>query len=146
MDIDAVAASAQEHLRTTAVDGWLLYDYRGMNPIFWDTVGAIDNVTRPCWLWIPAEGDLELLVSYVDQGRFGHLGIPTKLFVSRADMLARLGGDARWSEPRRDGVLAGRRAAEGLQGGRRHVGAGARSGGRGRLLRRHGPVRHTALE
>ena len=91
MDIDAVAASAQEHLHTTAVDGWLLYDYRGMNPIFWDTVGAIDNVTRPCWLWIPAEGDLELLVSYVDQGRFGHLAIPTKLFVSRADMLARLG-------------------------------------------------------
>ena len=91
MDIDAVAASAQEHLRATTVDGWLLYDYRGMNPIFWDTVGAIDNVTRPCWLWIPAEGDLELLVSYVDQGRFGHLGIPTKLFVSRADMLARLG-------------------------------------------------------
>ena len=90
MDIDAVAASAQEHLRTAAVDGWLLYDYRGMNPIFWDTVGAIDNVTRPCWLWIPTEGDLELLVSYVDQGRFGHLGIPTKLFVSRADMLARL--------------------------------------------------------
>ena len=91
MDMDVVAASAQEHLRITAVDGWLLYDYRGMNPIFWDTVGAIDNVTRPCWLWIPAEGDLELLVSYVDQGRFGHLGIPTKLFVSRADMLARLG-------------------------------------------------------
>ena len=30
-------------------------------------------------------------MSYVDQGRFGHLGIPTKLFVSRADMLARLG-------------------------------------------------------
>ena len=88
--MDAVAASAQEHLRTAAVDGWLLYDYRGMNPIFWDTVGAIDNVTRPCWLWIPAEGDSELLVSYVDQGRFAHLGIPTKLFVSRADMLARL--------------------------------------------------------
>ena len=90
MDIDAVAASAQEHLRATGVDGWLLYDYRGMNPIFWDTVGAIDNVTRPCWLWIPSDGDPELLVSYVDQGRFGHLGISTKLFVSRAEMLARL--------------------------------------------------------
>ena len=77
MDIDAVAASAQEHLRATGVDGWLLYDYRGMNPIFWDTVGAIDNVTRPCWLWIPSDGDPELLVSYVDQGRFGHLGIST---------------------------------------------------------------------
>ena len=47
MDIDAVTASAQEHLRATDVDGWLLYDYRGMNPIFWDTVGAIDKRHPP---------------------------------------------------------------------------------------------------
>ena len=91
MDIDAAVASAQEHLRESGIAGWLLYDYRGMNPIFWDTVGVIENVTRPCWLWIPAEGEPRLLVSYVDQGRFGHLGISTTLFVSRADMLARLG-------------------------------------------------------
>ena len=91
VNMDAVTANAQEHLCAGGIDGWLLYDYRGMNPIFWDTVGTIDNVTRPCWLWIPSDGDPELLVSYIDQGRFGHLGIPTRLFVSRADMLARLG-------------------------------------------------------
>ena len=40
MDLDAVAASTQEHLRTAAVDGWLLYYYRGMNPIFWVKMGG----------------------------------------------------------------------------------------------------------
>ena len=73
-----------------SLDGWLLYDYRGMNPIMWDTLGAIAHVTRPCWLWIPARGDPRLLVSYVDQGRFAHLGMPVTLFVSRLDMTARL--------------------------------------------------------
>ena len=81
---------AQEHLSSEEIDGWLLYDYRGMNPIFADTVGAIANVTRPCWLWVPVSGVPKLLVSYVDQGRFGHLGIETVLWVSRTQMRDRL--------------------------------------------------------
>ena len=72
------------------IDGWLLYDYRGMNPIFADTVGAIANVTRPCWLWVPVSGAPKLLVSYVDQGRFGRLGLETLLWVSRSQMRNRL--------------------------------------------------------
>ena len=47
-------------------------------------------MTRPCWLWVPAEGDPRLLVSYVDQGRFSQLGMATAVFVSRAEMVARL--------------------------------------------------------
>ena len=82
--------NAQEHLSAENIDGWLLYDYRGMNPIFADTVGAIANVTRPCWLWVPASGAPRLLVSYVDQGRFEHLGIETLLWVSRSQMRDRL--------------------------------------------------------
>ena len=91
MPIQAVIAQAQEYLRAQDIDGWLLYDYRDMNPIFWDTVGSIPNVTRPCWLWIAADAPPQLLVSYVDQGRFTHLGIATTLFVSRQDMTAKLG-------------------------------------------------------
>ena len=78
-------------MRDRDVAGWLLYDYRGMNPIFWETVGPISNVTRPCWLWVPARGEARLLVSYVDQGRFQHLDAAADLFVSRADMVERLG-------------------------------------------------------
>ena len=73
MPIDQVVHAAQEHMRAESISGWLLYDYRGMNPIFWDTVGPIPNVTRPCWLWVPSHGAPRLLVSYVDQGRFAHL-------------------------------------------------------------------------
>ena len=91
MSIQAVIAQAQEYLRAQRIGGWLLYDYRGMNPILWDTIGAVHHVTRPCWLWIPADAPPRLLVSYVDQGRFEHLGIATTLFVSRQDMTAKLG-------------------------------------------------------
>ena len=82
--------NAQEHLSSEEIDGWLLYDYRGMNPIFADTVGAIANVTRPCWLWVPVSDAPKLLVSYVDQGRFGGLGLETLLWVSRSQMRDRL--------------------------------------------------------
>lgn len=91
MSIQSVIAQAQQYLRAQGVSGWLLYDYRDMNPIFWDTVGNIGHVTRPCWLWIAADAPPQLLVSYVDQGRFSHLGIETTLFVSREDMTAKLG-------------------------------------------------------
>ena len=98
MPIDTVIRQAQEYMSGREMAGWLLYDYRGMNPIFWDTVGPISNVTRPCWLWVPSHGEPRLLVSYVDRGRFSHLGIPIAPFVSRQEMTARLAellGDSR---------------------------------------------------
>ena len=87
---DHVVRRAQEYLSSQRISGWLLYDYRKMNPVFWDTVGHIPNVTRPCWLWIPADGAVTLLVSYVDRGRFAHLSVATTVFVSRQDMTQRL--------------------------------------------------------
>ena len=47
MPIATVIAQAQEYMTDRDLAGWLLYDYRGLNPIFWDTVGTISNVTRP---------------------------------------------------------------------------------------------------
>ena len=82
-----VIAQAQEYMQENEIDGWLLYDYRGMNPIFSDTVGYIPNITRPCWLWIPASSDPKLIVSFVDQNRFEHLGIKAEYWVSRAQMI-----------------------------------------------------------
>lgn len=86
MTIDLVVQRAQEYLNNLGVAGWLLYDYLGMNPVFWDIIGPIPNVTRPCWFWIPSQGEPRFLVSYVDQGRFSHLGIKTTLFNGRTNM------------------------------------------------------------
>ena len=82
-----VITQAQEYMQENEIDGWLIYDYKGMNPIFSDTVGYISNITRPCWLWIPANSDPKLIVSFVDQNRFEHLGIGTEFWVSREQMI-----------------------------------------------------------
>ncbi len=92
MPFSDVVEQAQEYMVGQGLAGWLLYDYRGMNPILWDTLGPVNHVTRPCWLWIPSQGAPRLLVSYVDQGRFSHLDIETALFVGRDDMVDRLKG------------------------------------------------------
>ena len=89
--ISRIVCQAKEFMIPRDIDGWLLYDYRGMNPIFWETIGYIPNVTRPCWLWIPAKGDPKLLVSQVDQNRFVHLGIDIIYWSSRHQMVKELG-------------------------------------------------------
>ena len=91
MSLHEVFEAARTHMNGRGIDGWLLYDYRGLNPIFWETVGPVSNVTRPCWLWIPAEGEPRFLVAYVDQGRFGHLGVATTLYSGREEMVSCLG-------------------------------------------------------
>ncbi|MBI2935405.1 MAG: M24 family metallopeptidase [Chloroflexi bacterium] len=86
---------AQEYLRRHRLPAWLLYDYRGMNPVFWAVVGPVSHVTRPCWFLIPARGEPRLLVHHVDAGRFAPLGLPMTVFTSRRGMVASLKGLAR---------------------------------------------------
>ena len=93
MSIQQVIEQAQEYMAEHGVNGWLLYDYRGLNPIFADTVGRVGHVTRPVWLWIPASGRPRLLLSFVDQSRFDHLDLDTTLFINRRDMIEKLGND-----------------------------------------------------
>ena len=90
MGIEDTLRQAREYMSSHGIGGWLVYDYRGMNPVLQDTLGSLANVTRPCWVWVPADGEARILAGFVDQGRFGHIGLPTSLFVNRQDMLARL--------------------------------------------------------
>ena len=90
MGIEDTLRQAREYMSSHGIGGWLVYDYRGMNPVLQDTLGSLTNVTRPCWVWVPADGEARILAGFVDQGRFGHIGLPTSLFVNRQDMLARL--------------------------------------------------------
>ena len=90
MGIEDTLVQAREYMSISGIDGWLIYDYRGMNPVLQDTLGALTNVTRPCWVWVPVDGEARILAGFVDQGRFGHTGLPTTLFVNRQDMLAKL--------------------------------------------------------
>ena len=61
---------AQTYLRQQGIDGWLLHDFQGNNPILWQLYGSQPHTTRRVDLLIPAQGEVRLLVSAVDAGQF----------------------------------------------------------------------------
>jgi Xaa-Pro aminopeptidase len=62
---------ARHFLQSTGIAGWLTRDYRYTNPVFEAALGArVGHLTRPVWLWIPADGEPQLLAHEVDTGRF----------------------------------------------------------------------------
>ena len=61
---------AQEFLTREQLPGWLIHDYRSSNPIFRQVAPPSGHVTRPCLLYIPAQGIPTLLVHHVDAGKF----------------------------------------------------------------------------
>ncbi|MBC8353398.1 MAG: M24 family metallopeptidase [Planctomycetes bacterium] len=60
----------QESLQTFKLDGWLLYDFRGMNPLARRVLGmSDDNVGSRRWFYcIPAEGAPMKLVHRIESG------------------------------------------------------------------------------
>jgi Xaa-Pro aminopeptidase len=46
----------QSALADAGVDGWLLYDFRGINPIAGGLLGLAGMVTRRVFAWVPREG------------------------------------------------------------------------------------------
>ena len=87
---------AQEYMAGEAspgVDGWLVHDYRGSNPIFRRVVGELDGfITRPCFLFVPVEGRPRLLVHHVDAGKFRGMDLDPVVYSSRRSMLEGMGG------------------------------------------------------
>lgn len=74
-------------MREQRIGGWLLYDYRYSNPVMWDAVGPVAFLTRPCWLWVPAEGEPVLMPSTVDLSRFEALDIEKRAWSRRDEMI-----------------------------------------------------------
>src|SRR3954462_8409112 len=73
LDIDAVQAA----LRADGLDGWLLYDFRGLNPIAAD-VTAVGRqgghlATRRWSSLIPATGEPRGLVHKIEKNSLAHL-------------------------------------------------------------------------
>ena len=94
-----IVREAQRFLRQEGVPGWLIYDYRQVNPIFWQVVTPSGHVTRPCFLLIPDEGRPRLLTHHVDAGKFataagkddGEAGLELLVYSSRRTLLEGLG-------------------------------------------------------
>ncbi len=61
----------QAELAALGLDGWLLYDFRGINPIAQNVAGLIDaHITRRWFCLIPAQGEPRWLVHKIETSNF----------------------------------------------------------------------------
>ena len=81
---------AQEFLLSEVLPGWLIYDYLGCNPALAQVAAPSGHVTRPVFLFVPAEGDPCLLTHHVDAGKFAGAGLDMVVYSSRATLEAAL--------------------------------------------------------
>ncbi len=103
---------ARHFLQSTGLDGWLTRDYRYTNPVFEAALGRrVEHLTRPIWLWIPADGDPQLLAHEVDAGRFLEGSPDISVYGSREQMVSGLknllhGNTHHGAAPRADATIA----------------------------------------
>ncbi len=59
--------AAQHYMKQNGIDAWLMYDFRGNNPVMWQALGRPQATSRRNYLFIPSEGDPVLMVHTIDR-------------------------------------------------------------------------------
>jgi Xaa-Pro dipeptidase len=92
LDVPAV----QEALRADGLDGWLLYDFRGLNAIAADLTAVSHQgghlATRRWYYLIPATGEPRGLVHAIERNSLAHLPGTTNRYAGRGELEAGLRG------------------------------------------------------
>ena len=60
----------QAYLQEQGVDGWLLYNFRDLNPIAISVAGLQSGGSRRWFLWIPAQGEPRWLIHAIEGNMF----------------------------------------------------------------------------
>lgn len=58
----------QHALKAAGLDGWLVYDFRGLNPVAASVLGIKGMVTRRIFAWIPSEGLPQAITHAIEPG------------------------------------------------------------------------------
>ncbi|MBI3945487.1 MAG: M24 family metallopeptidase [Armatimonadetes bacterium] len=81
------ARGIQQHLRKAGLDGWLLYDFQGSNPIARRLLGMRDAVlTRRWFWWVPARGSALVLAHRIEESQFRGFDGKVQTYVSWQDL------------------------------------------------------------
>lgn len=72
-------ARVKETLEATGQDGWLLFDFRGINPILARLLGEIGFSSRRLFVLIPREGEPVALVHKIELGAFSEGAFPGRV-------------------------------------------------------------------
>lgn len=63
----------QDYLLANHLDGWLLYDFRGQNPVALHLAGLESSGSRRWFLWIPAQGTPRWLIHAIEASTFSQV-------------------------------------------------------------------------
>jgi len=63
----------QQRIQDLQVDGWLIYDFRGQNPIALHVAGLQGSGSRRWFLWIPKSGTPTWLIHAIEGSTFNHV-------------------------------------------------------------------------
>ncbi|MCB1085070.1 MAG: M24 family metallopeptidase [Chlamydiia bacterium] len=85
--------SIQQQLRTLNIDGWLLYEFHGKNPLALEVLQLPEGIlmTRRCFYWIPKEGNPIKIVHQIEAHNLDHLEGDKKSYFSFQEMQRVLG-------------------------------------------------------
>ena len=79
----------QDALREEGLDGWLLYDFHGSNPIARRVAGLDGSAkltTRRWYYLVPATGEPRALVHGIERDSLAHLPGRRRVYVERAEL------------------------------------------------------------
>lgn len=91
MNLDLI----QSYMQSQAINGWLLYDFRGSNPILAQLLPGERWTTRRLLFFIPAVGEPRLLVHHIDHGQFRTPYCPIDTYLTWQDLQAWVASKAR---------------------------------------------------
>ena len=78
-------------LREHAIDAWVLWDFRGSNPVLWEVLGMDPpGTSRRAVLVLPADGEPRLLCSVLDRPLLEHAAVPLDVYADRHGLVERL--------------------------------------------------------
>src|SRR5437762_9940456 len=87
-------AAMQSALKADGIDGWLLYDFRGLNPIAADVTGVLRQgghlATRRWFYLIPSSGAPRGLVHAIEKNSLAHLPGTSERYAGRDQLEAGL--------------------------------------------------------
>jgi Xaa-Pro dipeptidase len=92
MDWDARIQEVQKYLAKEKIDGWLLYDFNGNNPLTREFLQIDPNslTTRRFFYWIPAKGSPVKLMHKIEPHVIEHVPGETVLFLKWQELEAQL--------------------------------------------------------
>ena len=82
--------AVQTAIREATLDGWLLYDFRGSNPLAGRVLGFPEggHRTRRWFYFVPAKGEPAKLVHRIESGALDHLPGPKTVYLRWQDLEA----------------------------------------------------------